>query len=179
MARLEIVVKPSPEQKEVLKHIQNVRGTPFSEIWLAMLHNPVLTKRISDLGQALRFEGILPGSIREAAILFIANSTKSSYEWAAHHGVAQKEGISEKIISLIKEGKDFHAFPEPYRDIIETAQITLQKKSIPEALQYRLESMYGVEGTIELVILCGCYQMIAAFLNGFDVPLPPGMQKAF
>lgn len=179
MARIEIVVKPSQEQTEVLKHIQAVRGTPFSEIWLAMLHHPALTKRVTDLGQSLRFEGILPSSIRECAILYIAQATKSNYEWVAHIGIAKKEQLTEKIIALIQAGKDYKAFPEPYRDIIEIAQLTLEKKYIPEDLQYRLEATYGIEGTIELVLLCGFYQMLAAFLNGFCIPLPPGAQEVF
>lgn len=169
MAHLDPAKPDSPEAKKVLEHIHKVRGTPFSEIWLTMLHHPALTKGVSDLGQMLRFEGVLPGNIREAVILFIASSVESPYEWAAHFKMAKKENVPEEILSFLSQPRPFADYPEPYCDAMEAAQMALDKRSLPSSLQNRLIQQYGKKGLVELVLLAGFYQMVAAFLNGFDV----------
>lgn len=169
MAQLEPVHPLSPETKAILEKIQKVRGEPFSEIWLAMLHHPALTRAASDLGQIFRFEGTLPGSIRESAILFIASRTKCSYEWSAHIGPAKKEGVSQEILDFLKEGRPYFEFPEPYADTLEAAQLSIEKRSLPSSLQERLIEQYGQKGLVELMLLTGFYQMLASFLNGFDI----------
>lgn len=162
-------VHPSPEAKAILEKIQKARGKPFSEIWLAMLHHPELTQAVSDLGQIFRFEGTLPGSIREAAILFIASRTKCPYEWEAHSGPAKKEEIPQVILDFLKEGRPYFEFPEPYADALEAAQLAFEKRSLPSSLQERLIEQYGEKGIVELMLLAGFYQMLASFLNGFDI----------
>lgn len=169
MAHLEPVDRLSPKAKAILEKIQKARGKPFSEIWLAMLHHPELTQAVSDLGQIFRFEGTLPGSIRESSILFIASRTKCPYEWNAHIGPAKKEGIPQEILDFLKEGRPYFEFPEPYADALEAAQLSFEKRSLPSSLQERLIQQYGEKGVVELVLLTGFYQMLASFLNGFDI----------
>lgn len=169
MAHLEPAHPSSPEAKAILEKIQKVRGEPFSEIWLAMLHHPHLTRAVSDLGQLFRFEGTLPGSIREAAILFIAGRTKCLYEWTAHKGPAKKEEVPQEILDFLKEGRPYFEFPEPYADALEAAQLSFEKRSLPSSLQDRLIAQYGKKGVVELMLLTGFYQMLASFLNGFDI----------
>lgn len=169
MSHLDPPKLDSPDAKKVLEHIQRVRGAPFSEIWQTMLHHPALTQAVSDVGQILRFEGVLPGNIRESAILYISSSTRASYEWAAHIQMAKKEKVPEEILSFIKQKRYFADFPEPYSDVMEAAQMSLEKRSLPSSLQERLIEQYGKKGLVELILLTGYYQMLAAFLNGFDV----------
>lgn len=169
MAHLEKSKVKTDEEKAILAEIQNVRGAPFSEIWLTMLHHPALTKAVSSAGKILRFQGTLPGNIREAVILYVAGATRSSYEWAAHIEMAVKEGVQEEILSFLKKHRPFADFPEPYCDVIEAAQMCLEKRSLPSSLQDRLIEQYGKKGLVELVLLAGFYQMIAAFLNAFDI----------
>lgn len=169
MAHLDFAKLESPKDKEILQHIEQVRGSPFSEIWLTMLHHPVLTREVSDLGQTLRFEGTLPGAIRDILILYIASRCHTSYEWAAHVALAKKEGIPEEVFSLLKTRCPFSAFPEPYRDALEAAQTALDKKSLPAALQNQLVSQYQTKGLVEIVLLVGYYQMLASFLNAFEI----------
>lgn len=169
MAQLEPIHPLSPEAKAILDNIQKKRGEPFSEIWLAMLHHPVLTRAVSDLGQIFRFEGTLPGSMRESAILFIASRTKCSYQWSAHIDPAKKEQIPQEILEFLKDGRPYFEFPEPYADVLEAAQLSFEKRSLPSSLQERLIEQYGQKGLIELMLLTGFYQMLASFLNGFDI----------
>ena len=58
-------------------------------------------------------------------------------------------------------------------------QHVLARESVPEALQSQVEQEVGITGVVELVVLAGYYQTIAAVLFAFDVPLPDGTPAPF
>jgi 4-carboxymuconolactone decarboxylase len=69
----------SPEQKVVYDKLVNgprkgIRG-PFG----ALLRNPTLADRVSQLGDSVRFESSLPDTIREMMILMVARFFKARY----------------------------------------------------------------------------------------------------
>ena len=55
----------------------------------------------------------------------------------------------------------------------------LKRRSIPQAVQDELAAALGVQGVVELVVLCGFYEMIAGVIFAFDVPLPEGAADPF
>jgi len=58
-------------------------------------------------------------------------------------------------------------------------QHVLQRESVPSLLQDEIQQEVGVSGLVELVVLAGYYQTIAAVLFAFDVPLPEGTPQPF
>ncbi len=58
-------------------------------------------------------------------------------------------------------------------------ECVLGQQSIPQDTQDALAKQVGLKGVIELVVLCGFYQMIAAVIFAFDVPLPEGAHDLF
>jgi glyoxylate carboligase len=60
-----------------------------------------------------------------------------------------------------------------YAAVAEAMEYVLSYRSIPDKLQQELAGMYGVTGVIEIVVLCGFYQLIGEVNASFDVPLPP------
>src|SRR5690242_14431558 len=74
----------------------SVRG-PFG----VLLHHPVLGERVGEVGEFIRFHGVLPGSIRELAILVAARELGAGVEWAGHAPLALKEGTSQAAIDTV------------------------------------------------------------------------------
>lgn len=169
MSHLEYAPLHLAEAQDVLKEIQGSRGEKYSEIWMTMLHHIPLTRGVSNVGQILRFHGTLSSPLREAVILYIAHATHCSFEWDCHTDFGQRAGVPEEIVSLIGQSRPLSAYPEPYRDVLEAAEMALQKKSLPDPLQTRLIEQYGKNGLVEIVLLSGYYQMLASFLNAFEV----------
>ena len=75
-----------------------VRG-PF----VALLQCPDIADYVQGLGAHLRFEGALPGPLRELAILMTARFWTAAYEWCAHVTIAEMEGLAPEGITAIDD----------------------------------------------------------------------------
>jgi 4-carboxymuconolactone decarboxylase len=151
-----------------------VRG-PFA----SLMHHPALAERTGDLGEFLRFDGTLPGDIRELAILMTARSVSQAYEWVAHARIARQEGLPEDVIERVRMRGDLSALPPKYARPARLIQHVLAYESIPADLQAEIQRALGVTGLMELVVLAGHYRLIAGVLFAFDTPLPAGEPSPF
>lgn len=167
-----------PEAQKLYDRITAKRGKiggPF----VPLMHHHALAERVSDLGEYLRFGSTLPGDLRELGILIIARHVGQPYEWIMHAPVALKEGLPAEIIEHIRARSDLSTLPARYVRAARVVQHVLARESLPQTLQDETEQEVGVTGLVELVVLAGYYQTIAAVLFAFDVPLPEGTPPPF
>ena len=143
------------------------------------MHHPALAERVADLGEYLRFDATLPGYLRELAILITARHVAQPFEWVMHAPVATKEGLPDDVIERIRARGDLSTLPARYVRAARVVQHVLARESVPQPLQDHIQQEVGVTGLVELVVLAGYYQTIAAVLFAFDVPLPDGTPAPF
>ncbi len=141
----------------------------------AMVLCPAVGDPLQALGGRLRFEGVLPGKLRELAILVAARFWTAQFEWHAHARIAHDEGLDETAIAAIAEGAaPALATPEENavyafcRELHETHAIGAD--TYAEAIE-----TLGQEAVIELTVLSGYYTTISMILNVFEAPLPEGV----
>jgi 4-carboxymuconolactone decarboxylase len=179
MARLpDVLGSLSPEAREIYDRISRKRGRirgPYE----SLMHHPVLAGFVGDLGEYLRFNATLPGDVRELAILITARHVAQPFEWVSHAPIARQAGLPEDIIERIRTRGDLAALPPRYARPARLVQHVLARESIPERLQDEVRADFGVTGLVELVVLAGFYQLIAAVLFAFDAPLPDGAPAPF
>ena len=96
-----------------------------------------------------------------------------------HAPVALKEGLPADIIELIRTRADLSKLPARYVRAARVVQYVLARESLPQTLQDETEREIGITGVIELVVLAGYYQTIAAVPFAFDIPLPTGTPAPF
>lgn len=179
MARLpDILGALPPEAQNVYDRIAAKRGK-IGGPYVPLMHHPALAERLGGLGEYLRFESTLPGDLRELAILITARHVAQPFEWAMHTPVALKEGLPADIIEHVRSRADLSKLPARYVRAALVVQHVLARESIPQALQEETEREVGITGVVELVVLAGYYQTIAAVLFAFDVPLPAGTPAPF
>ncbi len=167
-----------PEAQKVYDKIVARRGQ-LRGPYAPLMHHPALAEPVADLGEYLRFKSVLPGDIREMAILIVACAVSQPFEWWAHAPYARREGLPDDVIELIRTRGDLSALPQRYADAVRIVRHVLDHESLPQALQDRVKGTLGIAGVLELVVLAGYYQLIAGVLFSFDVPLPSGEQKPF
>ena len=138
------------------------------------LYDSRLAELNNALNQYLRREAGLSGHVREVAILTAAREFSSQFEWAAHEGVAIKEGVLQATIDAIKLRKSLDSVPEGDAAIIALGREMLGAKQVDAATFARALKQFGPRELLDIVALMGNYAGTAALLAAFDMQLPPG-----
>lgn len=149
-----------------------LRG-PFN----AMLRSPEIGDLAQQLGAAIRYASVLPGALKEYAILVCGRHWRANYEWYAHAKLARKEGLPDAVIDGLLQG---NAPDDPTLLAVYNFIEALQKKTrVDDATYQAAFDLLGERGVAELVFLTGYYALISHVLNAFDVPLPKGEPLPF
>jgi len=143
-----------------------------------MLYAPALGETAQRLGSQLRFESSLPGTLRETAILTVAQFWRANYEWYAHAAIGRKEGLREEDLEAIKAGHPPQG-DEGMACVHCFVSQLLQKRRVSDDAYALAVRLLGEGGTVELVMLTGYYGLVSATLNVFEVQLPAGETPPF
>lgn len=162
----------SDAQKEIFDKITagprgGVRG-PF----VPMLKSPGACDFVQGLGAYLRFEGVLPGKLRELAILITASFWKAEYEWNAHVPFAEEEGLDRAVIDAIAENKVPDFSDDDEKAVYAFITGLHQNHDVDDETFSAIRGTLGEQGTLELTVLAGYYTIIAMVLNTFEVSPP-------
>ena len=175
--------KVNIEQLSCEQHVfhDQIVASPRGELrgpFVPLLHHPTVGNLIQKVGAQLRFEGVLPGKLRELAIIITARHWTAQYEWHAHRKIAEKEGLSESICDSIAERKepDFDSKLEKLVYDFVTGMLANDLRTPDHIFSSALKE-FGPAGVIELNCLCGFYGLIGSVLNNFDVEIPDGNDK--
>ena len=144
-----------------------------------LMHDPALAERVQALGGYLRFHGVLPGAVRELAILTAARELDAAFEWVMHEPFAHEAGTSPAAIEAVRTGGPLDGLSEREQIVIETVRSLYRTRAIPDPLYQRALAELELPHLVELVTLAGFYGMIAFTLFAFEVPLPAGATPPF
>ena len=144
---------------------------PFNP-WMQI---PSFGKLAAEMGERLRFRSVLPGKLRELAILTAGAHWKAEFEFWAHARAARAEGLPDSVINALQAGTAV-----PYEDdlqrLVHNAAKDLVATGRPRVnLAEELADKLGWPSVVELVALVGFYCMVSFTLNAFDVALPDGV----
>lgn len=142
-------------------------------LYRGLFNHPALVERIGALGEMLRFQGCLPPTVRELAILITAREWGVAYEWAKHKEPACKAGLSEQLLDAIRRRQDLTPFDSLYPLVEQVALLVKAHRELPDQLQSALEERLGLRGVIELAALCGFYEFIGAICAAFVITEDP------
>jgi len=169
---------PEEQMNDAQRTVANeITAGPRGEVrgpFVPLLHNPAATSAVQKMGEFLRFNGTLPGDLREMVILVVARHWTAQYEWFAHHRIALDEGLDPAVCDAIAVGRrpefDDDRLARVYDFVVELHET----KTLSEATFGAVHEDLGPEGVVELTVLCGHYNTIAMVLNGFDCQVPGG-----
>lgn len=142
--------------------------------FIAMLESAAIGMRLEALGGALRFEGALPGRLRELVILATAVSCRCSYEWHAHTPVARMEGITDDYLEALLDGCLPARVSEEDALLLEVVGVICDGRSMSDDVYWSARARYGESGLVEIVCLVGYYRLLATLTGVFQIELPEG-----
>lgn len=174
MARLPDPTEPGPlstDAQRVFDELIDDRGA-LGEIWRVMLNHPELADHLGQLGTHLRFGATLPDDVREVTILRTAHHENLAYVRYFHERRARLAGMSEQQIRALRDGTPLPGATPLQQAAISIVDAVVAGRSIPQDVQAVVIDACGLEGAIELNILCGYYRMFAGIIIGFDMVVP-------
>lgn len=143
-----------------------------------LMHVPQLAESVAQLGQYLRFRGLLPGAVREFAILCTSRLLGVPFEWIMHEPVARKEGVSAEILEVVQNDK-FEQLTGRETLIESIAAEICKNRKLSDNLFADGLKEFGEQQLVELITLVAFYKMIADVINCFEVSLPDGATNPF
>jgi 4-carboxymuconolactone decarboxylase len=149
----------------------SVRG-PFG----VLLHHPLLGERVADVGEQVRYHGVLPGAVRELAICATAREYDAAVEWTAHAPLALKEGASGDAIEVVRQRGSTENLPPSEALIVDAVRTLFTEHALTDSQYEQVEAAYGVQGVIELTVLAGYYGLLGFVLNTLRVPAASGVE---
>ncbi len=117
---------------------------------------------------------ISSGRVTEVAICTTGAFYGSSFEFAAHRPIAVAAGGDAASLDRLAAG-DEPGFSGDDAAAHAVASELLRDHAISTATYADAEARFGVQGVVELVTTVGYYGLNALLLNGFEIPLAPGM----
>jgi 4-carboxymuconolactone decarboxylase len=157
-----------------------VRGEGrLGQVYVAMWNNPSVARLVGQVGEHLRYHGVLPDDVRELAILYFARKAGLVYEWAHHQAPARAAGLTDDVVDALAAGR----VPETLRGeqvaALHAVDAVLAGRSIPDDAQETLTRAFGTDGVVELVVLVGLYRLIGGVVTSFDINVEPGLPATF
>ena len=160
----------SEEQLSVYKEIiKGPRGKVVGplKIWL---NNAEFASCAQALGKYVRYESNLTAALSELVIITTGRCWSSNFEWEQHAPLAKKAGINIKYINQIASANrpifENHEQQAVY-DFTAEANI---KKNVSDKVYNKAYKLLGKNALIDIVGICGYYNLISMTLNVFRVP---------
>lgn len=136
-----------------------------------MLHAPAVGGPLQELGSAIRFRTQMTDRTREVAILQVAQSLGSAFEWWAHERVGRAAGLTDEEITAISIGS-FTGRDDREQASYEVVANLLQSSTVTDDEFDRASAVLGERDLVELSVLVGYYRTLAQTMSLFDIGVP-------
>ena len=179
-SRLPLILKDSldAEGRRIFEAINGSdRNTPRLGPPASTMYSLAAAEPYDRLNQLLRSQNVIGPQFFEISTLVPAREFNQQYEWTAHERGAQRVGVAQEVIDVIKHNRTTSGWPEKEATAIEFGRALLRgNRQVPPELFAKMVSLFGERGTIEITMVMGDYTMTAMLLNAVDQHLPPDRQ---
>ncbi|MPZ80078.1 MAG: hypothetical protein GEV28_06665 [Actinophytocola sp.] len=160
---------PTPERTELLaKMLHSANGKPLN-VFTVLAHNTTVLRRLGALGGTLTNSGRIGPVDRETVILRVSARLGCDYEWHHHIGQGRDAGLSDEDIGRLRE--EISVTGGRLGLLATMTDEVLDGGGFADTTWARLRSTFHDEQLVELIVLVGFYQLLAAFIRSAGVPV--------
>jgi 4-carboxymuconolactone decarboxylase len=175
-SRLPLIYKDSLDA-EGQRIFEVINGTEATQARFGPPNNSMYSLEPSEpydvMNQLLRRASVGP-EFFEISTLVPAREFNQQYEWTAHELAAQRVGVDQSIIDVIKYNRSVAGLPEKEAAVIEFGRAMLRgDHQVPSEMFANMVDLFGHQGTVEIIMIMGDYTMTAMLLNAVDQHLTP------
>jgi 4-carboxymuconolactone decarboxylase len=137
------------------------------------LYSPPVAESMTALNNYLRQKSGLDTRLVELAILVTAREMDCEYVWTAHEPAAQKAGLQQEIIDIVKFRRPATTLAEKDAIIVQLGRDALGKHKVGSDTFARAQKLFGNQQLVNIVALMGDYAATTMMLNVADQHVRP------
>jgi NAD(P)-dependent dehydrogenase (short-subunit alcohol dehydrogenase family)/alkylhydroperoxidase family enzyme len=118
---------------------------------------------------ALMPRGRLPRADTELVILRVAHNCGCEYEWRHHERIGRRAGLAAATIERVRQGPDASGWGTREQLLLHCADALHEQRELSDELWARLSEGFSDVELIELVMLVGHYEMLAATIEALRI----------
>lgn len=164
--RLHALIADGPRRAQARVPLMDDDGRLLGPFGL-MLLSPRIGTAVQSVGAALRFDPDLPPRLRELAVLTVAASVGSEFEWAAHEGAALDAGAEVRQLQDVLDGRLPSGLERAEVVALRVVRALLDAHTLDDELHAEAVGALGEPGLAAVVWLVGYYEMLATALAVF------------
>jgi len=137
------------------------------------LYSPPVAESMTALNNYLRQKSGLDNRLVELTILVTAREMDCEYVWTAHEPAAQKAGLQQEIIDIVKFRRPVTKLAEKDAVIVQLGRDALGKHKVRSDTFARAQKLFGNQQLVNIVALMGDYAATTMMLNVADQHVRP------
>lgn len=140
--------------------------------FIPLMRSPELLDRLQRVGEYLRFGSVLPARLNELAMLVTARHLRNRFEWAVHHPLAIKAGVSPQAVEAIRRQERPAGIPADEALLHDFCLELLSTHHVSDERYDRAVATWGEQGVVDLVGCVGYFVAICLVMNVAGTPPP-------
>ena len=133
-------------------------------LYRAMANAPGITRAFLGLANQIRHDSRLDARLREIAILQVAWTTRSAYEWSHHVKIGRNFGVTDSDIRAVTQDED--SALEPKARLVRGAALGIARDGdLDDAAVAALRDVLDQAELTELLLVSSIYVGLARFLH--------------
>jgi 4-carboxymuconolactone decarboxylase len=137
------------------------------------LYSPPVAESMTAVNDYLRHKSGLDSRLVELAILVTAREMDCVYVWTAHEPAAQKAGLQQEIIDIVKYRRPVTKLAEKDAVIVQLGRDAIGKHKVSSDTFARAVQQFGNHGLVNIVALMGDYAATTLLLDVADQHVRP------
>jgi 4-carboxymuconolactone decarboxylase len=137
-----------------------------------LLVQPELGAAVSALGETIRYGTQLTDREREMAILLVATSCRSEFEWYAHARIGRHVGLDDEQLLALAAGDTVAVATDREAAVVQLVATLLDGRPVDDEQYTSAHSVLGEVGVFETACLVGYYRLLAGVIDAFAVGVP-------
>jgi alkylhydroperoxidase family enzyme len=141
-------------------------------LYRAMVNSPGITRAFLGLANHIRHDSRLDPRLRELAILQVAWTARSAYEWSHHVRIGRQFGVSDADLRAIVAGAPERLEPAA-RDVVRAAEAIAREGDLSDDGVAALRGHLDEAAMTELLLIASFYVGLSRFLAVARIEVEP------
>jgi len=167
--------------RKIYDHFTDPNSTTYVGIWGPggiRLHSPDVAVHTQSMNDYIRYGAGIDPRLREIAILVVARTHDSQFEWCAHIAPALKQGVSQEIIDIIRDDAPLDGLDAVDAMVIQLGREIFAGPEVTRETYQAALAHFGARGLVDFVTLMAGYAGTAAILKTFNMQLKPDWEAS-